>query len=58
MCDYCGIKWYRSECRRDATGWLSCPDCQDDGKDLMTMERERAAAAAEPAAHPTPDDWR
>lgn len=53
MCSYCSMSWYRSACVRDATGYLACPDCQD-GKDLATLDRERAEAIAELAAEHTP----
>lgn len=45
-CDYCGITWMRSQCRRDAAGFLACPDDQD-GRDTVTLDRANAAGAAE-----------
>jgi hypothetical protein len=50
-CDYCGIKWYRSECRVDASGFLACPDDQD-GRDQVTCDRQNQAAATEPTWKP------
>ena len=37
-CDYCGCEWYRSDLRRDASGFLACPDDQD-GRDTVTLQR-------------------
>lgn len=45
FCDYCGIKWYRSEMKRDASGRLACPDDQS-GRDAVTLDRANARAAA------------
>lgn len=45
VCDYCGITWYRSECRRDAAGFLACPDDQG-GRDSVTLDRQNAEYAA------------
>lgn len=52
FCDYCGIKWYRSELHRDASGFLACPD-EGDGRDATTLDRLNARAAAA-AARPRP----
>ena len=46
MCDYCGMAWLRSVCRRDASGFLACPDDQD-GRDTVTLDRINAQAAAQ-----------
>lgn len=46
LCDYCGVQWYRHRLRRDAAGLLSCPDDNDVGRDVVTLSRENAAAAA------------
>jgi hypothetical protein len=46
VCDYCGITWYRSACRRDASGFLACPDDQS-GRDTATLDRLNAQAAAQ-----------
>lgn len=59
MCAYCSMKWYRSDCVRDPSGLLACPDCQE-GKDAFTLDRERAEAAAAiaaSAAKPGPERW-
>lgn len=42
-CDYCGITWYRSSMRRDASGLLACPDDQD-GRDKVTLDRANQRA--------------
>lgn len=47
-CAYCGMKWYRSQCRRDASGYLACPDDQD-GLDTVSLDRANAAGAAAPS---------
>lgn len=46
VCDYCGITWYRSACRRDMSGLLACPDDQS-GRDTMTLDRANAQAGVE-----------
>ena len=46
FCDYCGVKWRRSQCTRDASGRLACPDDRK-GKDELTLSEENAAAAAQ-----------
>jgi len=58
-CDYCGIKWYRSVCRRDAAGLISCPDCQaDGGRDTVTCDRANAAnSASARVRRPAPEKW-
>ena len=43
-CSYCGILWYRSSLRRDAAGFLACPDDQG-GRDTVTLDRLNAAGA-------------
>lgn len=40
-CDYCGMKWYISQLRRDASGFYACPDDQD-GRDTVTLDRLNA----------------
>jgi hypothetical protein len=45
-CDYCGAKWLRSQCRRDASGFIVCPDDDDGGRDQVTLDRLNQAAAA------------
>lgn len=56
-CAYCGLKWYRSQCIRDATGQLVCPDDQD-GRDNVTLDRANVAAAAQATRRtPTGGDW-
>lgn len=60
MCTLCSIWWYRSDCVRNAAGQLECPDCNDGGKDVATLDRERAEAAASlaaTAAKPGPERW-
>ena len=37
-CAYCGMEWYRSSLRRDASGYLVCPD-DDEGRDKVTLDR-------------------
>jgi len=46
FCDYCGVKWRRSQCTRDRAGRLACPDDRE-GKDEVTLSEENAAAAAQ-----------
>lgn len=41
-CDYCGMTWYRSDLRRDPTGFLACPDDQQ-GRDVVTLDRANRA---------------
>lgn len=59
MCAYCGFTYYRrlSNMRRDASGKLTCEDCDDGGKDAVTLDRENAAGAAIPSRRPPPGDW-
>lgn len=45
LCSYCGIAWYRSQLRRDASGNLACPDDQK-GRDVVTLNEGNAAALA------------
>jgi hypothetical protein len=52
MCAYCGARWYRSELRRDASGYLICPDDDDGGRDRVTLDRGNAAAAMRPRLPP------
>lgn len=37
LCDYCGVKWRRSQLRRDGSGLLACPD--DLGPDRVAFAR-------------------
>lgn len=46
LCDQCGVMWYRYRLRRDASGFLTCPDDDDVGHDSVTLSRENAAGAA------------
>lgn len=46
FCDYCGVKWRRSQCVRDRAGRLACPDDRK-GKDELTLSEENAAGAAQ-----------
>lgn len=46
LCDQCGVMWYRYRLRRDASGFLTCPDDDDVGHDSVTLSRENAAHAA------------
>lgn len=57
-CDYCGAKWMRSDCIRDASGFLACPDDQE-GRDAVTLDRLNAASASSIDAVPrgTGEDW-
>lgn len=45
LCSYCGIAWYRSQLRRDASGNQACPDDQK-GRDVVTLNEGNAAALA------------
>lgn len=45
LCDQCGVVWYRARLRRDASGFLTCPDDNDVGHDAVTISRENAAGA-------------
>ncbi len=46
LCDQCGVIWYRYRLRRDASGFLTCPDDNDVGRDTVTISRENAQGAA------------
>jgi len=41
-CDYCGVKWHRSELKLDAAGLLACPD-DAEGRVAVDLDRENAA---------------
>ncbi len=45
LCDQCGVQWYRHRLRRDASGFLTCPDDNDVGRDVVTLSRHNAADA-------------
>lgn len=45
-CDYCGVRWYRSQLVRDRAGLLACPDDRR-GKDVATLSEENAQGAKE-----------
>jgi hypothetical protein len=45
VCDYCGVVWYRSELRRDASGLLVCP--QDEGGDRVSADEYNATVMAQ-----------
>ena len=45
QCHYCGEDRYRSDLRKDATGFLSCPSCNDVGHDVTTLNKANAAMA-------------
>src|SRR5688572_4883548 len=47
-CDYCGVRWRRSELKRDGSGQLYCPD-EGTGKDAVTLSLENARGAEESA---------
>jgi len=47
-CSYCGMTYYRSDCIRDASGFLACPDDQD-GRDVTTLDRLNAQNGARAA---------
>lgn len=59
ICGYCGAKWLRSQCRKDASGFILCEDCDDGGRDQVTLDRENAAAAqsADARLRKPPPDW-
>lgn len=44
-CDYCGVKWRRSQCTRDRAGRLACPDDRA-GRDEVTLSELNASGAA------------
>jgi hypothetical protein len=44
-CHYCQTLWPRSKLRRDAAGFLSCPD-EGPGRDSVTLARLNAQGAA------------
>lgn len=46
LCSYCGIAWYRSQLRRDASGNLACPDDQR-GLDVVTLSEGNISGLAE-----------
>jgi len=57
FCAYCGMKWYRSQMRRDASGQLACPDDQP-GRDAVTLDRinsQNARTVRQP--RPTVEKW-
>lgn len=57
ICDFCGMTWYRSVCRRLPGGMLACPDDQD-GRDSTTLDRLNAAnAAAARLPRPAGERW-
>lgn len=57
MCAYCGIFWYRSQMRRDASGQLACPDDQQ-GRDQVTLNRLNSQGARTVKyPRPTVDKW-
>jgi hypothetical protein len=43
-CDYCGVRWFRSQLRRDRSGKLTCPD-EGSGLDQVSLDEGNAAAA-------------
>lgn len=43
ICDYCGVVWYRSQLRRDDSGFLFCPD-EGDGLDAVALNMANAAS--------------
>lgn len=45
LCSYCGVAYYRSQLRRDASGSLACHDDQH-GRDSVTLNEGNAAALA------------
>jgi hypothetical protein len=45
-CDYCGVRWRRSQLSRDASGKLACPD-DVRGRDDVTLDMENAQGALE-----------
>lgn len=44
-CDYCGVAWRRSQCTRDRSGRLACPDDRR-GRDEATLDELNASTAA------------
>lgn len=45
LCSYCGVAYYRSQLRCDASGNLACPEDQR-GRDSVTLNEGNAAALA------------
>lgn len=45
-CDYCSVRWRRSQCVRDRAGRLACPDDRA-GRDEVTLSEMNAASAGE-----------
>ena len=46
FCDYCGVKWRRSQCTLDRAGRLACPDDKR-GRDEVTLSELNAESALE-----------
>ena len=44
LCDYCGVAYYRSQLRMDASGNLRCPK-EGNGKDSVTLSKGNAEGA-------------
>lgn len=47
-CDYCDVRWHRSDLRMNAEGFLACPDDYD-GRTGRELDALRADAAADSA---------
>lgn len=47
-CDYCGVKWHRSELRMNESGFLACPDDRD-GRVEKALDYQRAIDASDPS---------
>ena len=50
-CDYCGSRWRRSQCVRDRSGRLACPQDQG-GRDERTLDELNVASGRERAKLP------
>lgn len=55
-CAYCGGRFYRSEMRRDGAGYLVCPDDDDGGRDVVTLDRLNAQGASQRRLTPPPSE--
>lgn len=44
-CSYCGVRYRRSQLRKDRAGLLACDRCGD-GRDVVTLSELNALAAA------------
>jgi hypothetical protein len=52
-CDYCGVRWRRSQLRMDRSGLLVCPD-EGPGLDAVTLSEGNAALSRRRGPVPVP----